>query len=330
MLESDILEKQKGKFSLLLKSFTLIAIFWTIVILALSFWIIQIEKEKVSANTLGQARSFFKQIVTTRYWNSLHGGVYVPVTEQTKPNPYLDITSRDIILKDNKKLTLINPAYMTRQIAEIASGRDQVQFHITSSKPIRPGNAPKMWEAKALSNFSTQSDEYFSWEIPNDKGGKMFRYMAPLLTETPCLKCHAKQGYNQGDIRGGISVSIPAHSIWNAFRSQIQTIKVGFFLIWILGISGIILSYRLISHESKKRLKLIEELQNALHEVKILKGFIPICTSCKKVRDDKGYWDQIEVYIRDRSEVEFSHSICPECREKFYPDISGSKEKKEK
>ncbi len=56
-------------------------------------------------------------------------------------------------------------------------------------------------------------------------------------------------------------------------------------------------------------------------EIKRLRGLLPICSSCKKIRDDKGYWNQIEVYIRDRSDAEFSHGICPECIKKLYPDL---------
>jgi len=67
---------------------------------------------------------------------------------------------------------------------------------------------------------------------------------------------------------------------------------------------------------------LIVELKDALNEVNTLSGLLPICASCKKIRDDNGYWNQIESYIRDRSEAEFSHSICPECSKKLYPEIS--------
>ncbi len=77
--------------------------------------------------------------------------------------------------------------------------------------------------------------------------------------------------------------------------------------------------------ESRKRAeaerdKLIRELQKALSEVKTLRGFLPICSICKNVRDDQGYWSQIESYIRNHSEAEFSHGICPECAKKHYPD----------
>jgi len=59
----------------------------------------------------------------------------------------------------------------------------------------------------------------------------------------------------------------------------------------------------------------------ARNEIKTLKGFLPVCSSCKKIRDDKGYWTQIEAYIRDHSEAEFTHSLCPDCMKKLYPDF---------
>jgi len=79
--------------------------------------------------------------------------------------------------------------------------------------------------------------------------------------------------------------------------------------------------------EEEEREKLIQKLQAALAKVKTLSGLLPICSSCKKIRDDKGYWNQIEGYIRDHSEAEFSHGICPECAKKLYPNFyekSGS------
>jgi len=65
----------------------------------------------------------------------------------------------------------------------------------------------------------------------------------------------------------------------------------------------------------------LDQLREALSQVKTLSGLLPICASCKKIRDDKGYWNQIESYIRDHSEAEFSHGICPECVKKLYPDF---------
>jgi len=72
---------------------------------------------------------------------------------------------------------------------------------------------------------------------------------------------------------------------------------------------------------------LIDELQEALDKVNLLGGMLPICASCKKIRDDKGYWNQIETYIRDHSEAEFSHGICPDCAQKLYPDFYNKVDK---
>ena len=71
----------------------------------------------------------------------------------------------------------------------------------------------------------------------------------------------------------------------------------------------------------REREHLIEELKGALSRVKRLSGMLPICASCKKIRDDKGYWNQIEAYISEHSEADFSHGLCPECANKLYPEL---------
>ncbi len=71
--------------------------------------------------------------------------------------------------------------------------------------------------------------------------------------------------------------------------------------------------------------KLIKELQNALSKIRTLNGLLPICANCKKIRDDKGYWNQVEDYIRMHSRAEFSHGICPDCARKLYPEFYNEK-----
>ncbi len=71
----------------------------------------------------------------------------------------------------------------------------------------------------------------------------------------------------------------------------------------------------------EERERLILKLQEALDKIKTLRGLLPICASCKKIRDDQGYWHQVEIYIRDHSEAEFSHGLCPDCLKKLYPDF---------
>jgi DNA-binding response OmpR family regulator len=74
-----------------------------------------------------------------------------------------------------------------------------------------------------------------------------------------------------------------------------------------------------------ERQKLLTQVEHSMREIKTLRGFLPICASCKKIRDDQGYWTQIERYISDHSDAEFSHGLCPDCAVKLYGDVLGKK-----
>lgn len=118
-------------------------------------------------------------------------------------------------------------------------------------------------------------------------------------------------------------------------RSLDRLLVISFGIVIVLGLAVLILSIanfvreRKISVERKRaqdeRERLIIELQDALAEVRTLSGLLPICASCKKIRDDQGYWNQIEDYISSRSKATFSHGICPECAKKLYPEYYKDK-----
>ena len=97
---------------------------------------------------------------------------------------------------------------MTRMISEIAKEQGQIKFHLTSLNPINPANEPLQWEKAALQDFEDNrlSEVYFRSSKNNSK---TFHFMTPLITNITCLQCHAKQGYQEGEIRGGISVTFP-------------------------------------------------------------------------------------------------------------------------
>ncbi len=191
------------------------------------------DEKKLAQST---ANAFFQQVVTTRLWNASHSGVYVPITPETQPNPYLPIQGRDLTADNGLKLTNINPSYMTRQIAELAiKNKSGIQFHITSLKPIRPENKATEWEEKWLKSFNHGVKE--QGEFFEDGTITWFRYMAPLLTGSGCLKCHAQQGYKEGDIRGGLSISLPypAHTHHYLFVGYGLVAFIGLILIFIGG-----------------------------------------------------------------------------------------------
>jgi type II secretory pathway pseudopilin PulG len=91
------------------------------------------------------AKAYYNQILIARYLNSSLNGVYAKVTETLHLNPYLDTPNRDIITKNGELYTMKNPAYMTRQISEIADKKSIFSFHITSLKPVDPNNKPDDW-----------------------------------------------------------------------------------------------------------------------------------------------------------------------------------------
>lgn len=104
---------------------------------------------------------------------------------------------------------------------------------------------------------------------------------------------------------------------------EVAILCLGLGAVTYLGVS----SYRRQKAEVQELNLVLEhrnlELEKALQEVKTLQGILPICSFCKKIRDDQGYWNQVEVYVRDRSEADFSHSVCPDCMARHYPEVAG-------
>lgn len=191
-----------------------------------------LDRQSLEVATEG-ARNMFRMVVLVRAWNAEHGGVYVPVGPQVQPNPYLEHPRRDLLTTDGQALTMVNPAFMTRLLAEMAMANGGTVFHITSLKPIRPKNAPDPWERQALQEFEHGRKELVD-VVTEPDGAKQLRYMAPLLVTKPCLNCHEKQGYRVGDIRGGISVSQPFAPVAAASQSgrqQAYWIYGGVFLL---------------------------------------------------------------------------------------------------
>jgi signal transduction histidine kinase len=170
-----------------------------------------------------ESEAFFDLLVTIRQWNSGHGLVYVPTSGDMQPNPYLIHNRRDAVTNFGDSLTMINPAFMTRQLSELAAADGVTRFHITSLNPIRPANKADGWETKALQTFKDKDNRVFEKIKTGDS--LTFRFMAPLITEQSCLACHATQGYRLGDVRGGISINTAYHRDY-AMASQGKTLTI--------------------------------------------------------------------------------------------------------
>ena len=193
------------------------------------------HSREIAAN---RAEFVFKMVESVRLWNARHGGVYVLVEGETKPNPYLEIEERDISTPSGKPLTLLNPAYMTRQLTYVVEELSDIRVHLTSLKPINPDNVADPWETRALQAFEAGSERVQG--LVGQGQDAVYRFMAPLVTKKACLRCHEKQGYKVGDIRGGASVSFKATSLLGPQYEQKWNMAGIHFAVWLL-LSGLTL-----------------------------------------------------------------------------------------
>ncbi len=185
-----------------------------------------------------QAYFAFEKDLVYRRWAAMQGGLYVVPSEHTPPNPFLAThPARDVITADHRQLTLVNPAYMTRQVHELGAEQGLLKGHITSLRPINPGNAADLWEEAALRAFESGAREV-SGIAPLD-GRPHMRLMRPLTTEASCLTCHAAQGYRLGEIRGGLSVSVPFDGFFAAIAGQRQRLLMTHLVIGLIGLAGL-------------------------------------------------------------------------------------------
>ena len=185
-----------------------------------------------------EARTHFDKDMVYRRWAAKHGGVYVPATADTPPNPYLsNIPDRDVVTSAGKSLTLVNPAYMTRQVHELGAEQYGVRAHITSLNPLRPENRADEWEQQALRSFETGTPEVA--ERVMTAGEPFLRFMRPMLAEQPCLKCHEIQGYKLGEVRGGLSVSVPLKPYIEIADQQRQRVQLRHGAVALLGVLGL-------------------------------------------------------------------------------------------
>lgn len=155
---------------------------------------------------LENAQLFTQQIKLTRKWNSEHGGVYVKLHEGMKQlHDYDEI----IQTNDGQRLVRVNPASMTRQLSDLSQRGESYNIHITSLYPQYKGNSPYDWEIPWLRAFEQGEEAMGAFvEFENQEH---FRYMIPLETQAHCLPCHTNQGYEVGEVMGGISITIPIH-----------------------------------------------------------------------------------------------------------------------
>jgi hypothetical protein len=235
--------------AVLIRNCLIYAVVWTGICLLATFWNILEIKDNSMELAQKEAKTVLDKDQAFRYWATQHKGVYVPLTEATPPNPYLShIAERDISTPSGRQLTLINPEYMLRQVMEDYAVLFGNVGHVTSLDAYNPLNAPNEWEAAMLHQFETGKKEASVFIV--DDGREVLRVMKPLHTQPGCLHCHAEQGYKEGDVRGGVSVSIPLEPYRQMETSALRTLEYTHLFFWSSGLFIICLSF----YRNKKRL----------------------------------------------------------------------------
>ncbi len=267
--------KSKESFGLLYWYTVIIIVIWTIIVAGSLTWNIINERMQTHELVKKEAISHFNKDQAIRFWATSHGGVYVPADKRTPPSPFLaDMQGRDVVTRSGKHLTLMSPAYMLRQLMEEYSKLYGIKGRITGLKVLNPKNTPDEWERSALKSFERGVKEVF--EFTDIKGDPYLRLMRPMIAKKPCLKCHGYKGYKEGDVRGGVGVSVPMTPYFAMGRRAIKTMILTHGAIWFLGLLGIGFVTRRGKHhilelkqaEAEKLSALRRITENVAHEIR--------------------------------------------------------------
>ena len=175
-----------------------------------------------------------RQLMDARNWNAAHGGVYVLKSAYGQPNPWLPEAERTLETADGRTLVLMNPAYMSRQLAE-GNSEPGIGISIISNVPLRPENKADVWESDALAQCTEGAREIFS--APEMDGQGKLRLLSVLVAQESCLRCH--QGRKVGEVLGGVSVSQNAEAYMHNAGLQQRNMRLLYSLLGLTGVLAI-------------------------------------------------------------------------------------------
>lgn len=241
----------------LFKIFTTIGAIWTLFIALILSYLTYQKYEQIEELALLEAKTSINKDIAYRKWVATHGGVYVPITKETQPNPYLKIPNRDLNTTSGVQLTLINPAYALRQMTEQYTELYGIRSHLSSDKYINPKNAPDAWETKSLQKLFKTKDAVYEFRTLENK--EYLSYMTPFFVKQECMKCHGEQGYNIGDIRGALTITLPMDRYDDVFLKGLVTTNVILVWVWILGLISFRWGYRSSLHRIQEKIDLYEQ-----------------------------------------------------------------------
>jgi len=237
-------------------------LFWSVLVgYSLNWNIDNLYAEKYSL-ALMEAKANWNKDQAFRHWASKHGGVYVKPTDKTPPNPYLaHIKNRDVVTTDGVQLTLMNPAYMLRELTTEYEDTYGVKGNITGKVTMTPINKADSWELAVLDRFEREKiNEVYEQTTIDDK--PYMRYMKPMYMVDGCVKCHGILGFKDGDLRGGVSVSIPMTHYLTAAEETVRSMFITHATVWACGVIGLVGFGFYASHRQSEQRELLAKLEH--------------------------------------------------------------------
>lgn len=251
----------KKRYKRYLKKSVLILVLWSIAVVGSLIININSAYKETLAKASVAAESTTNRDIGFRSWAASKGGVYVTPTETTPSNPYLINEFKDTFTQEGLPLTLLNPAYLLRDIHNHLPNLNGITTRLVSTLPINPINQANEWEAAALNNFliNPMPVTYVFQEKEEPK----LQRLQPFVVEPSCMSCHAHQGYKVGEVRGGITTIIPLKPYLKSFDLRKNKLYINHLGIWFLGFLVFLTSCFHERKSNKLQNKHLKELQLA-------------------------------------------------------------------
>jgi len=285
--------------------------------LALAFFGFEVRAEQLlRRQQIVQARAFTREIIATRQFVAIHGGVYVPASRDTTVNPFLlAVPGLQTKIVDSRGRTFVlqNPALVTIAVGSILSKDPSagISFRLSSDRPLNPANRATGFEAEAIRRFQRGATEFYRQR--REAGTPFFLYAQPLRVEAQCMQCHRQQGYRVGDVRGAISLRVTSVDLEaGLLRSRAL---VGLSL--VVALVGLLLLLELITRQVSRRLLSAEAELRQVATLDALTGLENRRAGMKRLGDEMDRADRsgepLAVIVLDLDEFkrvndEFGHA----------------------
>jgi two-component system, sensor histidine kinase and response regulator len=302
------------------RSFWILVFFWTVAIVGLLLWGIHRVHQDTEMLASHVAETHFDKEKAFRLRVSSMGGVYVPVNPKNPPDPLLEhIPDRDIKTASGRHLTLMPGFHVVRQVREHFPEFYRVKGSTTSLRPLRAENSPDEWQKRALEAFERGEREVK--EVTEISKEPYLRLMRPHRVEKDCLKCHGKTGFKEGEILGGVEVSLPMKLFRYHEHQEITTLVWSYGAVFLVGLVGLFIGRRKIERGEDERTAARESLRESEERYRELVEVSNDIVYRTDVGGTFTFVNQVASKITGHSEKEligrhFTDLICPEYREK--------------